>query len=68
MQSLISQLESLNVKNIFAKVVPASTNPDQVEMPKDALQAKRKQREQAEALKREEERKANVEAALQRLR
>ena len=66
-RSLVVQLEGLNMKNLIVKAV-GSTEPANVEVLKDEKLAKRKEREQSEALKREQERKANVEAALQRLR
>ena len=66
-RSLVAQLESLNMKNLIIKAV-GSTEPAKIEVLKDEKIAKRKEREQSEALKREQERKANVEAALQRLR
>ena len=55
------------MKNLIVKAV-GSTEPAKIEVLKDEKVAKRKEREQSEALKREQERKANVEAALQRLR
>ena len=66
-QSLVAQLEGLNMKNLIAKAV-GSTEPSSAEVLRDEKMAKRNEREQSEALKREQERKANVEAALQRLR
>ncbi|GMH93893.1 hypothetical protein TL16_g12749 [Triparma laevis f. inornata] len=65
-QNLVAQLNSLDMKSVIAKAVKKERTADDV--PKDEREAKRKQRDQADALKREEERRANVEAALQRLR